>query len=196
MRKYYIGLLILGIITLGLSGYVITLGAQARQDTKTEQAAQEAATKINSYVSKKQKIPASLSDAGVTDAPSTISYTKLSSSSYKFCATYKAAKGYGGATDISNAVTGAALNRVYGSTGATAEDDYSSSSSYSSEASALYINYTHKKGEDCQTVKPYLYSSSSSYTNPSDDYYCDPSYKYYSTYKSYCENLTPDTTLQ
>jgi type II secretory pathway pseudopilin PulG len=187
MKKYYIGLFIIGILALGVSGYVLSIGVQARQDVKTEKSAQDIANKLNEYINNKQTIPATLSEAGVHDVPSTISYNKLSEAEYKFCITYKAAKGYGGSS-ITTAVTGAALSQMYNT------PSYTDTTYPSTEPSSLYPDYTHKKGENCQTIKPYLYNNS--YTNPPD--YCSPSYQYYQDYKSYCESQTtsPSTTLQ
>ncbi|MDB5182285.1 MAG: hypothetical protein JWO47_69 [Candidatus Saccharibacteria bacterium] len=195
MKKYYIGLMVLGLLTFGLMVYVIVLGVQSSQDVKTEKSAQDIADKLNKYVENKQEIPSSLSAAGVKDAPKTISYSKISDEEYKFCVTYKAAKGYG-SSDISSALTSAAMTRAYGSA-------YSGSSSSTYEESTLYIGYTHKKGEDCQKVKPYLSGYNSLIDNGSGsstgiDEYCDPAGKYYSTYKQYCDPVTPapKTTVQ
>lgn len=188
MKKYYIGLFILGLITLGLVGYVLTLGIQSRQDVKTEKSAQQAANKLNSYVRDKQKIPESLAEAGVNDVPPSIKYTKISEEKYKFCVTYKADKGYG-SSDLTSVITNAAASRVYGG-----DSSFSDTSSY--EPSTLYLNYTHKKGEDCQTVKPYIYQSFDSSSSSSTDY-CDPTNQYYQYYKSYCSTTTtPKTTVQ
>lgn len=174
MKKYYIGLMALGLFTVGIAVYVLVMGVQARQDVKTEKAATKAAEKLNNYVSSKQKIPSSLKEAGVSDVPSTITYTKISNEKYKFCVTYKADKGYGSG-DVTTALTGAATSKLYGSSYPELDDE--------SEESYLYLNYTHKKGEECHTIKPYIYSSSSS-TYEQD--YCDPSSRYYETYKNYC----------
>jgi len=190
MKKYYVGLLILGVITLGLTVYVISLGIQSKQDVKTEKSAQEISNKINSYISKKQKIPSSLSEVGANDVPDTIKYTKLSEEKYKFCVTYKAAKGYGSG-DITSVLTNAAMSRAYG--GASAYED----TSY--EPSSLYPSYTHKKGENCQTIKPYIYSYDN-YNNydygSSKDEYCNEGGKYYEQYKDYCPASTTPTITQ
>lgn len=198
MKKYYIGLLVLGVLTLGLGIFVITLGLQSRQDVKTEKAVQTISSKLNNYISTNQVIPANLSVVDVKDIPNTITYTKLSYTEYKFCVTYKAAKDYGSG-DITSVLTNAAFSQVYGSQSASVNDNYPSDTSY--QPSELYIDYTHKKGEVCQTIKPYI-NNSFNYTRnsvPTIDEYCDPQGKYYSQYKQYCNSpttTTPKTTLQ
>jgi len=184
MKKYYTGILILALVTLGLTGYVVNLGLKTRQDVKTEKSANDIATKLNSYIQKEQKIPKDLKAAGVTDAPGTISYTKDSEKAYTFCVTYKEAKGYG--SDITSTLTSAATSRYFGSSG--------SESSY--KPSSLYLSYIHKKGENCQTVEPYLYnrssSSSSSSLYNSTSQLCDPEGEYYEYYKDYCGDTAED----
>lgn len=182
--------MVLGILTFGLMAYVIILGVQSRQDVKTEKRAQEIAEKLNSYISKNQEIPESLSAADIKDVPDTIKFSKTSDEKYKFCVTYKAAKGYGGG-DITSVLYGAAASQTYGSSYDSYQSDY--------EPSTLYIGYTHKKGEDCQTIKPYIYNYDS--YNSYDDPYCDPSSQYYDTYKDYClqvgpNSAKPKTTVQ
>ncbi len=181
MKKYYIGLIVLAVLTLGLTVYVIGIGGKAKDDTKTEKSANEIATKLNDYISKNNRVPASLDAAGIKDVPSSITYSKKSDEKYEFCVTYKADKGYGSA-DASNLLTGALMGGMYGGAAGNFSDS-SSTSSY--EPSSLYLNYTHKKGKDCQTVKPYIQT----YTSSSQlDDYCKPTNQYYSFYKSYCKN--------
>ncbi len=149
MTKYYIGLGVIGLITLGLVIYTIVLGSSGKQDANTEKRANEIASKLNSYISKNRKIPASLSEAGVNDAPSTITYTKNSDgTTYKFCVTYKSATSYG--SDPTELLWGGALQ------GASQEDNSYSSYSSDYQPATLYLSYYHKKGENCQTIKPYI----------------------------------------
>ncbi len=170
MTKYYIGLAVIGLITIGLFIFTVNLGATGKQDVQTQKKVQEIETKLNSYVTKNQKIPSSLEEAGIKDVPNTITYTKNSDGlTYKFCVTFKAAKGY--STDPTDLLWGGGLK------GASTTDD-SSYSSYEStyQPSSLYISYYHKKGETCQTIKPYFYNygspttySGTSYTNKSTE---------------------------
>lgn len=175
MKKYYIGLLALGILTLGLTMYVITIGLQSSQDVKTEKFANSAATTLGSYITRNQEIPASLSATGITNIPSTVTYNKLSEKQYKFCVNYKADKGYGSG-DITNVVTGTLMSQMY--------SGYDDSSGSKAPETSLYLNYSHKKGEECHTVEPYIAKTSSF------DDYCSSYSKTSSYYKMYCAPST------
>ncbi|MBA2278979.1 hypothetical protein H0V99_00870 [Candidatus Saccharibacteria bacterium] len=162
MKKYYIGLIILSVLVLGLAGYVISLGMLAKQDKKTEKRVGEISEKLNNYISDEDEIPESLDKAGITGVPSTIKFEKLSDEKYKFCVTYQADKGYGSGS-ITSVLTEAAYGGMY-------SDAYESNSE--NEKSYLYMPYTHTKGETCQTIKPNIYSSPSRFNNsePELDY--------------------------
>jgi hypothetical protein len=121
-----------------------------RADNKTYQAADKISRDLESYISAKNKIPAKLSEATKESIPETVKYTKLSSSRYKFCVTYKAASSDLSASDISA--------RVLSST-------YSSEYQSDQEETYLYLSPSHKKGENCQTIKPYI---NDYYTKDSD----------------------------
>lgn len=183
MKKYYLGLLIIGLLTIGLAAYVINVGMQGKQDKQTYDKAQEIAEKLNDHISKEQEIPATLSEIDVSDAPGSISYEKLSSKQYKFCVTYKTSRGYG-TGDITSTLTGAALSGMYGGS-----LDYESNY----ESSRLYIPYTYEKGENCQTIKPTIYDFSDS---DEDIFSEDSLYEMYCsdpesrvTFGSYCDSL-------
>ncbi len=177
MKKYRLGLLILGLITIGLTIYIATLGLSTRQDVKTEKSIEDVGNKLNSYIDREQEIPESLDVVGARDVPSTITYTKLSEKEYKLCATYKAAKGYGSG-DISSVVTGAIFSRYYGYDSSL----YEGSEDY--KPASYYPSYTHKKGQDCQTIAPYFQQDYSSTFD--DEEYCSPEGMYYQYYKDYC----------
>lgn len=160
MFKYYVGLGVLGIFTIVILGITITKGVTAKQDNMTKKRSREIAKDLNTYVTKNKKIPESFDEAGIKDVPNTITYKKDSDTEYTFCATYKEAYSYG-SSDPTSLLSGASLRRS-----SSYEDDSryeSSASSYKS--SYLYPNYTYKKGENCQTIKPY--SNTSIYTQPS-----------------------------
>lgn len=147
-------------MTLGFAGYVAYVGLSSKQDVQTLKTAQEIAPKLNTFVQNNQKIPTSLDEAGISDVPSTIKYTKASDVEYSFCVTYKEASGYNdyglGQSLVGTALTG----------GATVYDDPSYyDSQYSPES--LYVSEVHKKGENCQNVKPYF---SNSYNPPAYNY--------------------------
>ena len=186
MKKYYIGFIVLALVTLGFTGYVLKLGADAKSDKKLETSAQDIANKLNDYIQDKNKVPNDLGDIGAKDVPSAIRYTKNSEKSYTFCVTYKAGSGYGG-VDVTSIVSGAVASSMSSS--------YKTDSTY--KPTSLYLNYSHTKGENCQTVEPYISSSkssSSSSTQSLMDEYCDPSAQYYEYYKSYCEDM-PDSSV-
>lgn len=159
MKKYYIGVVVILLITFGFVGYTVYLGLESKSDVETQKSAEEISKKLNEYVKNNQKIPESLSEVGANDVPSTISYTKLSDSQYKFCVTYKSASGYYD-SGISGVVTGVTANSY--------PDEYYESP-YPSDYTEpdLYIDSYHKKGENCTTVKPYF---SNSYSPPSYNY--------------------------
>ncbi len=184
MKKYYLGLIVLAVITLGLTGYVLKLGSEAKNDKKTETVAQDIAKKLNDYIQDNNKVPNNLGDVGASSVPSEIRYTKNSEKSYTFCVTFKAARGYGGGVNVSSIVTGAFASSF--SSAYKPDVDYKST--------MLYVDYSHKKGENCQTIEPYISASSTSSSSSSSsqsliDEYCDPSAEYYQYYKSYCDDL-------
>ncbi len=171
LRKYKIGLAALGVLTLVLFVFVLIQGQSAKADTKTYDEAQKAATALETYTSTKGTIPESLSAAGDTSAPSSVQYTKVSDSSYKLCVTYKAASGFS-----SSDVTSRVLSGAYGAS-------YPPATNSDTTTSYLYISPDHKKGQNCQTVKPYLYGGYNSYyggsssTSSTDPYtLCDNQY--------------------
>lgn len=156
---YKIGLAVIGLFTLGITIFALVSASAAKQDAKTEKAANSVATTLDTYITVNQKVPDSLAAAGVHEDTSHIKYTKLSSSSYKFCITYKTASST--TTNPIDDLTGRNLYKRL------AVESYGSG-----DNSYLYINPVHKKGENCQTVKPpigdYLYDSSSSSSDSSD----------------------------
>lgn len=204
MKKYKLGLLLLAVLVLGLAVYTMVLASGSKQDKKTEAKDQEISTALNSYVTEKDKIPASLDEAGVNDVPNSIKYKKLSDEEYQVCVTYKSAGNMYQSIGLSPF---SLLNftSMYGNINASMPE--------STSRTVYYPGYSHKKGENCQTVKPYTggtkfsyptststNSSSSSSTNtPSssgssssiDDYtadLCKPTSQYYDLYKDYCVN--------
>jgi len=205
MSKIKLGFLVLGLITAGLTVYVVSLGVGARSDAKTERKANEIATKLNSYVQGKGTVPESLTAADIKDVPSTISYTKKTSDSYEFCVTYKNAKTFGGS--LVSTLSTTAISRATGMPGSV-----SSGGLYTpSDGPTLYIGTTHTKGKNCQTVTNYYTnmpsipddympspSGSSSSSAPSsstmESSYCDPSGEYYTYVKDYCSGTTTSHT--
>ncbi|HSW36926.1 MAG TPA: hypothetical protein VLG37_00995 [Candidatus Saccharimonadales bacterium] len=153
LRWYRLGLMIVGLAALAVVILVVTQALSAKQDNETYKKANEIATKLNSYANKNQAIPDSLAAAGIKDVPSTITYKKKASDSYEFCVTYKSADNSMNTVGISDVLMGARFGMPPMTSG--------SYGSYGS--SSLYISTQHKKGQNCQTVTPYFYSSSSGY---------------------------------
>jgi len=182
LRKYLFGILALGLLTAILAAYVLLQGASAKQDNLTLQAAKDAAEKINSYVTEKNEIPASLNEAGVKSAPNTIKYTKKSASEFEFCATYKKA----------NQLNIGSFDQIL--FGLTAGGQAASSSSYGNyDSSYLYIDDQYKAGENCQTIKPYIYSPEP--LNDSSTDLCSPENPDYELYKEYCAEINPPSIV-
>lgn len=140
LLKYKIGLGVLFAFALVLVGVVMVQASSTKQDTKTNNAAQAIADKLNTYTSDNDTVPATLADAGAKNVPSTISYTKLSDTSYKFCATYK---GDSSGFDA----TGVATDLM---TGSSSTD---STPNLPADKSELMIDSTYHKGANCQTVQ-------------------------------------------
>ncbi len=203
MKKYYRGLIVLALLTLGLTAWVISLGIGSRQDVKTEKRAQEIATDLNEWVAKEEKVPDSLNAAGIKNVPDTISYSKKDADSYEFCVTYKAAKDYGSEGGIVTPLITRAMSGVAADTSASMPiiEGYTNT--------ALYFYGSHNKGKNCQTIKPYYYGkpipasasdspASTTETFPAPDSeastidlyeeYCSPDSVYYQYTKSYCES--------
>jgi hypothetical protein len=181
MKKYYLGLLVISLVVLGLAGYTINLGAQSKQDKVTYEKAKDVSEALNEYIENEGEIPENLESLETEDIPSTIKYKKVSSTEYELCLTYKADKSYGG-SDITSVLTGAALGGMYGDFDMSDyEADYKSS--------YLYINPYYSKGENCQTIEPYLGLSSNIELDSGDEYktYCTGDYQAY--FKEYCESL-------
>ncbi|PJE65610.1 hypothetical protein COU91_00665 [Candidatus Saccharibacteria bacterium CG10_big_fil_rev_8_21_14_0_10_47_8] len=153
MKKYYVGLMVLMIGTIGL--LVITLGQAktAKQDKETLDKAYSTSSKLDDYISQKRTIPTSLADANIKNVPSTVTYEKISSTEYKFCATFsRASDGYD--AGWGSLFTGA----LYGSQDTSSNDTFGDSGTQ--EYFQAYKLYSHKKGENCQTVKPYIFNNS------------------------------------
>ena len=146
LSKYRIGLGLIGIFTLALLILVVTQASATKQDNVTYNQANKAADKLNNYTENYSLIPASLTAVGANNLSPNISYHKVSDTSYRFCVTYKAASsGFNTTTVEQNIVTAAAGQGTGFDSSAT-------------DNTALLIDTTHHKGQNCQTIKPYLYN--------------------------------------
>lgn len=139
LSKYKIGLLVLMLFAIAMTVLVLVQAGSTKTDTNTNNAASNIADTLNNYVDSNNTIPATLAEASVKNVPSTISYQKLSDSSYKFCVTYKGnSSGFDASGVASDLVTGS-LSSGFGS---------------SSDNTELNIDSTYHKGVNCQTVQP------------------------------------------
>lgn len=173
IKKYYIGFGVLMLLTFALLFYTIALGSKAKVDAKTDKALSNISQKLDSFIYDKNKIPNSLAEAGAKDVPASIIYTKESSTTYKFCVNYQnASSGFDGGW------TWLLFGGFMGS-GAYMDDYYSDNNEEKSYLDIYSLQYSHKKGQNCQTVKPYIdsYNSSPGLSPPSTGIidYCDPS---------------------
>lgn len=138
LAKYKLGLLIIGLFTLGMVGLVTMQASAVKQDAATDKAANAAADKLNDYVTNQQVVPDSLVAAGVTTASPAIHYTKLSDTKYKFCIVYKASSSD---FDPSAVATSLATGSVLDQGGIDSTD-----------SAVLSVPTSHHKGANCQTV--------------------------------------------
>lgn len=144
LKKYYIGIIVLILIALGFLVYAITQSGGAKKDRATNAAVESIGSKLDSNISSKDRIPADLAEAGITKMPPSVTYTKLSESKYKICLYYYQANN-GLDADWSSIITAG-----LGSTQSVQTD-----SSYFD----TFVEFSHKKGENCQTIRPVLFDS-------------------------------------
>lgn len=154
LTPYKIGLAVMGLLTVTLFTVVLTQANSAKQDNKTNKAVTDIVSKLNDYISVGQQIPNDLAAAKIKDVPSSVSYKKISDMSYKFCVTYQSqASGYDGATNIVEDILYRGLNG-----GSYPAEPYYNDQVTSDDHSYLYAPQDYKKGENCQTITPYLYN--------------------------------------
>ncbi len=139
LQSYKLGFVAMFALVLALVIVVFVQAGKTKQDSKTYNAATSIAGKLNTYVTNNGTVPASLAQAGATNVPSTIGYTRLSSTKYKFCVTYKTgSSGISGSDAISNSIESSVLNL--------------NGLSNSSDNSSLTVDGSYHKGLNCQTV--------------------------------------------
>lgn len=152
IKKYYVGFALLSLLSIGIAAYVLMQGVAGKQDIQTNKKANEIAKDLNNYIAKNRTIPENLEEADIRDVPNTIKYTKKDSSSFEFCVTYKSDKSYA-SNGVMDVLWGSALR-------SNSFDDDMYESDYT--PSTLYLPYSYKKGENCQTVEPYSLRNSRS----------------------------------
>lgn len=144
LKKYYIGITVLILIAFGFLVYTITQSGGAKKDRATNAVVESIGDKLDNNISDKNRIPVDLAEAGITKMPPSVTYTRLSDSQYKICFYYYQANN-GLDADWSSIVT-AGLNSTQ-----TGQSDHSYFDSS--------LEFSHKKGQNCQTVKPVLFDS-------------------------------------
>jgi type II secretory pathway pseudopilin PulG len=148
LAKYRVGLAVIGLFAVGILVVVLIQAGANKQDTATYNRATTMANTLNDYISSKNIVPESLAGAGINNAAANIRYHKLSSSSYKFCVDYKTtSSGFNATGVVTDLATGVTGQSGAASSGNTSPNTY------------LYLNSTHRKGENCQTIQPTLYNS-------------------------------------
>ncbi len=143
LLAYKIGLGVVGLFTFIMLIIVLTSAGGAKKDEATTKAASDVANNLNQYTIQNQKVPDSLAQAGSKNVPSAIKYTKLNDQSYKLCVSY-----HGAHNDYS---PGVLAFDAYSQSYNTDEWAAQNNTSY------LYIPTSHKKGDNCITVKPDMY---------------------------------------
>lgn len=148
IKKYYIGFSVLAVVVLGSLIYTVSLAGAAKTDSATNKAVEKISTKLDTYISS-NGVPASLDAADLSGMPDTIKYTKISDSQFKICINYKSAAGGFDASWAS------LLGGAFGAGQAGYQPDNNS------EFFSGSVEFFHKKGDNCQTIKPYTLGGSS-----------------------------------
>jgi hypothetical protein len=88
LTLYKIGVVVAVLISVGIFVGGVHWAHLKQQDERTENTAFTIGNKLSSYANDKQQLPASLGSAGIHTVPPTISYKKISATSYRLCVTY------------------------------------------------------------------------------------------------------------
>ena len=170
LLKYKIGLGLLVLGVLALVTFVVLQAGGAKQDAQTVQRANDIANKLNDYVTNHNATPGTLAEAGVHDAPATISYRKVSGQKYVFCVTYRESSMSSeqlSPTAISDAIQGSSLS-------SGGEPD----AGIDGEA---FVPDSHHAGQSCRTVTPLLSTPPPVIVDNDKNIVCGVSTDYYET---------------
>ncbi len=148
MKKYYVAAAVLIALCVGAIIYTAGQGSDAKIDKATNAAVEEFANKFNSYSYNVPGLPASLSAAGIHDAPSTVSNQKLSDSKYKVCFDYRQAAG-----GFDAGWTALVSGPLLAGGGSSSSASYLGKGYFDSS-----VEFNHKKGPNCQTIQITLYN--------------------------------------
>ena len=154
LTKYKIGLGVIGLFTVVITIWAVTQASATKQDNNTYNSANNISGKLYNYTDVHDIAPYSLASIGIYNPPSTITYSRLSNRSYRFCVNYKTSS-----TDFS--VSSTESNLLTSNVG----DSNSYDSSNYSNNSYLYIDTNHHKGNNCQVVDLYNYNDQYDYSN-------------------------------
>lgn len=146
MKKYYFGFIALAILTIGAIAITLAHANDGKRDDETSKKVDTISTELTSYLYQQNKIPVTLGEAGISNVPSTISYQKLDNERFKFCAYYDHSSSSFDAGPLAF-ITGLVFN-------APAVDN--SSNDEKTYLDGYSLSFVHKKGNNCQTVKPML----------------------------------------
>lgn len=142
LLPYKIGLGVIGLITIIFLVVVIAAAGNYKYDTKLNNQAYSIANKLNNYVISHYSVPASLSNVGVANVPTGISYTKVTYYSYKFCVNYKANSSGFSPSQVEQQLISSSLSSGGGN-------------SMPANNTFLFIDSNYHKGENCQTIEPW-----------------------------------------
>lgn len=133
-------------LTLGLASYVLAAGKDGKKDEETNKKLDSISTKLTDHIYSENTIPESLEEVGVKDIPSTVKYQKLDDERFKICVHYDNESSAFDAGPFA-LLTGLVFRAPTPETSTDEELTYFDSYS---------LMYNHKKGENCQTVKPIM----------------------------------------
>jgi hypothetical protein len=159
LKKYKIGLAIIGLVSLGLFVFVLSQAAATKDDNKIYSRATNIGIDLTNYIADQGSVPSSLGLAGIMNVPSAVTYTQVSSTSFKFCVRYKTTSSDFNAANVETSLL----------TSSAGSDDDVDAGSGGSGNTVLDLSPEHHKGENCQTVSPDLFSQSESYNSESPD---------------------------
>ena len=146
LAKYKLGFGMVALFGIILVVIVVVQASATKSDNNTYQQASGIADKLNTYTESNNVIPDSLATAGVGDTPSSVNYHKLSNTSYQFCVTYKTTSSGFDASNVETQLLTAEATAVGSSSSTPADNTY------------LYLDSTHHKGQNCQTISPVIYN--------------------------------------
>ena len=145
MKKYYLGLAILIALSLGLVGFTLASGKDSKKDEETSKKVESVSNKLTEYIYREGKLPSSLEEADIKNVPATIKYERLDEERFKFCAYYDKA---GSSFDAGPfALLTGLVFRV-------PPPDETSQDEEKTYLDGYTLSYAHKKGDNCQTVRP------------------------------------------